>query len=215
MVRLNSASLNGVGLNALGEKPIGASGGAAPSYPNGVYVQHIDKKLYTEEEWTAAGFGNNVANGVAVITDNARFVIAKNSIGLRAWSSNTSAAIDGIMLTSNSAAALTDFAGYNNTQLMLATDTSGAGFLCANYTFPNGDKGYLPALGELYEAYVNKAKIDSLMSLIGGNALSATYYTWSSTQCGSDKAWSMFLKDSYQSQGAKTATNWVRAFTRL
>ena len=192
-----------------------SGGGEAPSYKNGVYVQHIDRKLYTEEEWAAAGFANDAANGVAVVTDNARFVIAKNDLGTMAWSSDTSTAIDGIMLESDVATAKTDFAGYNNTQLMLATDTSGAGYSCANFTFPNGAKGYLPALGEMNEAYANKSKINSLMTKIGGKGFLSNIY-WSSTQCSSDKAWGWAWSFGSPSPSIKLTTNfYVRAFTSL
>lgn len=183
--------------------------------PLGVFVQHVDGTLCTEDDWTSGGFSNDEANGVAVVTDNARFVIAKNDLGQMAWSSNTSTAVDGIMLAPDSATALTDFAGYNNTQLMLATDTSGAGYSCANFTFPNGDKGYLPALGELREAYANKSKINSLMTKIGGAVLLSSYY-WTSTQYGSDRAWILPWNNGNMSSDTKGfVSNYVRAFSAL
>lgn len=185
------------------------------TYPNGVFVQHIDRTLYTEGEWIAKGFGNDLANGVAVITDNARFVIAKSDLGQMAWSSSAYTAVDGIILTSDDATAKTDFAGYNNTQLMLATDTSGAGYSCANFTFPNGDKGYLPALGELNEAYVNKSKINSLMTKIGGAELRLNSY-WSSTQGSSHNSWALDLFGCRTYNfGKSTKTSYVRAFSAL
>lgn len=183
--------------------------------PLGVFIQHIDGTLYTEADWTSGGFGNDAANGVAVVTDNARFVIAKSDLEQMAWSSNTSTAVDGIMLTSDEATAKTDFAGYNNTQLMLATDTSGAGYSCANFTFPNGDKGYLPALGELNEAYANKSKIDSLMTKIGGSKFQSGYY-WSSTQYSSIKSWELVWGNgSTGSYPKNNAGCYVRAFSAL
>lgn len=181
----------------------------------GVFIQHVNGSLHTEESWTSGGFGNDKANGVAVVTDNARFVIAKSDLGKMPWSSNTSTAVDGIMLTSDEATAKTDFAGYNNTQLMLATDTSGAGYSCANFTFPNGDKGYLPALGELNEAYANKSKIDSLMTKIGGVKLQSSYY-WSSTQYNSYTSWILGWNNGNADYYSKYATTYyVRAFSAL
>lgn len=183
--------------------------------PLGVFVQHVDGTLYTEADWTSGGFSNDAANGVAVVTDNARFVIAKSDLGQMAWSSDTSTAVDGIMLTSDEATAKTDFAGYNNTQLMLATDTSGAGYSCANFSFPNGDKGYLPALGELNEAYANKSKIDSLMTKIGGVKLQSSYY-WSSTQYSSSTSWLLYWYNGGTSIDSKSyASTYVRAFSAL
>lgn len=183
------------------------------TYPKGVFVQHIDGTLYSEENWTSGGFSNDEANGVAVITEKASFVIAKTDLGLIDWSSKPNTLVDGILTTTDKATALTDFAGYNNTQLMLATDTSGAGYACANYTFPNGDKGYLPALGELEEAYANKSKIDSLMTKIGGSEI--TLWSWSSTQKDAKSSWSRALHFDSIAYYAKDRDFCVRAFTSL
>ena len=47
----------------------------------GVYVQHVDGKLYTSEEWSNNAFANDSANGVAVLSMNDYcFVIAKNRL---------------------------------------------------------------------------------------------------------------------------------------
>ena len=66
---------------------------------------------------------------------------------------------------------------------------------CQNYTFPHGKKGYLPALGELYEAYQNKTEVDACMKLIGGKALYdssiSNYWKWSSTQYSANYAWNL------------------------
>lgn len=182
----------------------------------GVYIQHIDGKLYDEAGWTNGGFSNDEANGVAVITAKASFVIAKNNLGKIMWSSNTSARVNGILTSSDSTIALTDLAGYDNTQLMLATDTSGAGYSCANYTFPNGNKGYLPALGEWQEAYANKSKIDSLMTKIGGDAFSSYSSYWSSTQSSYDRSWRLGWSNGELTYNLKVSTgNYARAFSAL
>lgn len=180
----------------------------------GVFIQHIDGKLYTKEGWTNGGFSNDEANGVAVCSDNAQFVVAKAGLGTNDWSSSDETAIDGIMLTSDSATAKTDFAGYNNTQLMLATDTYGAGYSCAKYTFPNGQKGYLPALGELNEAYANKSAIDSLMTIIGGESLANSYH-WSSTQYSSTGSWVLTWFNGDRDNARKSTDKSVHPFTTL
>lgn len=181
----------------------------------GVYIQHIDGTLYDADGWTNGGFSNDKANGVAVITANASFVIAKTDLGKMAWSSNKYDLVDGILASADSATACADFAGYDNTQLMLATDTSGAGYSCANFTFPNGDKGYLPALGELKEAYGNKSKINSLMTKIGGAVLQSRSY-WTSTQYGPGASWRMnWLSGAMGDDNKYYADNYVRAFSAL
>lgn len=183
----------------------------------GVYIQHIDGAFYDEAGWTNGGFSNDEANGVAVITAKASFVIAKTDLGQMAWSSNTSSTVDGILTTADKTTALTDFAGYDNTQLMLATDTSGAGYSCANFTFPNGGKGYLPALGELNEAYKNESKINSLMTKIGGAEFrSSSNCYWSSTQDSSNKSWGLRWDYGHMNSSNKvTSYFYVRAFSTL
>ena len=182
--------------------------------PEGVYIQHIDGKLYTTNEWTLGGFSNDKANGVAVIASKCAFVIAKADIGTSAWSSNTSSNVDGVMQTDDEAVAVTDYAGYNNTQLMLATDSSGAGYSCANYTFPNGKKGYLPALGEWNIARNNRSAIDAAMEVIG-TTIQDKYY-WSSTQYSSNRAWRLYWTETYIENDTKRSSYYyVRAFTTL
>lgn len=179
-----------------------------------VFIQHIDGSLYTNDEWVANGFANDLANGVAVVSDEASFVIAKNDIGQKNWSSSTSSLVDGVFTTTDRELANTDTAGKSNTILMLATDTSGAGYSCANYTFSNGQKGYLPALGEWFVVYKNKADISKAMTTIGGASLGTTSY-WSSTQYSDKFAWSVILTIFDTSANYKSGTINVRAFTTL
>ena len=184
-VNLNSASLNSKRLNVIGE--IRSSVGT-PSYANGVYIQHIDMKLYTQEEWVAKGFSNDDANGVAVITDILRVIIAKEVVKAK-WASATMATISGIPFWTASNY-VEDFAGESNTIAMLEKDVSGAGYLCYNYMFPNGQRGYLPAIGELNYIYTLGywPDIYSAMLLIGETNIYGLVY-WSSSQFSSTKAW--------------------------
>ena len=182
-----------------------------PPLPLGVFIQHVDGKLYTTDEWTAKGFANSEANGVAVNAKECGFVISKTSLGFMCWSSDTSNEVAGILTASIKSVALTDFAGQENTALMLATDTNKAGYTCANYTFPNGEKGYLPALGEWKTAHANKAAIGEAMNLIGGTALDNNFY-WSSTQYSASGAWFLSWNDGSADGNSKYGDGYVRAF---
>jgi hypothetical protein len=159
-----------------------------------IYIQHIDNTLYTTEEWVTNGFSNEDANGVAVVAEEAKFVVAKTSPEGRVyWSSNRGALLEDICTASSIEAAKADLLGQHNTQVMLATDTYGASYVCANYAFPNGEKGYLPALGELFVVYRNKYNINNALNLIGGGIESISY--WSSTQCTATVAWYIDLEE--------------------
>ena len=182
--------------------------------PKGAFIQHIDGELYTTDQWSAMGFANDEANGVAVISDNAKFVIAKTSLGQTAWSSDTSNAVEGVMLTSDSTTAKTDYAGAANTALISAIDTGKAAYKCANFTFPNGAKGYLPAFGEWVDAYAYKADVNAAMALIGGTALSGNI--WSSTQYSAAEAWRLGWDGGYEGYSGKSSPySSVRAFSAL
>ena len=156
--------------------------------PDGVSIQHIGGNFYTTDDWAAKGFSNDDANGVAVKGEQYGFVIAKTWFDGVPWASDASNLVNGILTTTNSDEAKTDFAGAANTELMLATDTNGAAYICSNYTFPNGAKGYLPAAGEADVITKNITTITSAMNLISGNTI-PNNPIWSSTQYSSDKAW--------------------------
>lgn len=181
---------------------------------SGVMIQHIDGSLYTTDEWTTGGFSNDVANGVAVIDANASFVIAKTRISSgMIWSSDTSTLVEGVYTATNSTTAKFDYAGAANTALIVAIDTSKAAYSCANFEFPNGQKGYLPAMGEWTVAYNNKTAIDAAMTLIGGTAISGHF--WSSTQYSASAAWRIDWSSGNRTDEAKNSKRGVRAFSAL
>lgn len=183
--------------------------------PKGVFIQHIDGSLYTTDQWTAGGFTSDQANGVAVLDQNASFVIAKEDISTSmAWSSNTSSLVSGVVTTTDITTAKTDYAGAANAALIAAIDTSKAAYSCANYAFPNGVKGYLPSLGEWAIAYANKSKVVAAMTLIGGTAIASNYY-WSSTQYNAVVAWLLDWSSGGTDGHVKSRNNSVRAFSAL
>jgi hypothetical protein len=154
-------------------------------FPIGVYIQHINGALFTNDEWLEKGYDSSVANGIAIIDDAAQFVMSKTT-GMAAWSSDTTNNVEGLAAL-DSANAKIDYKGYSNTQLILKTDTSGAAYRCSNYTFPNKLKGYLPSAGELLIAYKYKATIDAIRSSLGLSAFPLRL--WTSTQSSADDAY--------------------------
>lgn len=191
----------------------------------GVYIQHVNGSLHTEAEWTAGGYSNNDANGVAVISETfPSFVISpKKIISFAEWG-GYGKTVSGILTGTSESYALTDYDGYGNTPKIIkqcAGYTNNyitgapAAEACADYIFPNGAKGYLPALGEWAAAHANKSAIDSAISLIGGEAITAGYLS-SSTQYDSSKHWGLV----WQASGTKGSlykysSYPVRAFTLI
>lgn len=172
--------------------------------PNGVYIQHINGKLYSTNTWVEKGFVHNDANGVAVCSNEAAFVIAKERKANRFGGKGKIVA--GIVTTTNKDEALLDFMGLHNTSAIVTElngyiDTEGtsgspAASVCANYVFPNGKKGYLPSMGEFSIIARYMADIETALSYIGGSKISTGNFFWLSTQGDSTSEWSAYVTQS-------------------
>lgn len=177
-----------------------------------LYIQHVDGSLYTADEWTAGGYSNEDANGVAFVMGiHDSFVVAKEDLeGTYKWGGRGKWITD-IVTEASSSSAVLDFDGAGNTskiidQLTGYTDFYGitgapAAEACAAYTFPNGKKGFLPALGQLMAFNNNRSNFNKLMSLIGGNPLGSSYEYWSSTQDSTNSntgPYSWYVNSSFQ-----------------
>jgi hypothetical protein len=186
---------------------------------NGVYIMHKSRKLIRKECWF---FPNDEASGEAVKTDNCAFVIAKEEQTSIEWG-GYGTLINGCTTTTDESTAKKDYSGKQNTDAIvsqLGTSDTYAARYCKEYTFPHGVQGYLPALGELYEAYQNKSEVDVCMSLIGGEPLYDlgidNYLKWSSTQFSAHNAWYFHFYDDnlYYSNNKddSSSTNCARPF---
>ena len=198
---------------------------------NGVFIQHKDSRLFTEEEWLAAGYSGEMANGVAVIDDTTGFVVSKYDIGKFQWGGHIN--VDGIFTTTNSNSVRYDIEGRKNTEAIIAqlkgvTDEfSGivgapAAEACANYIFPNKQNGYLPAMREVMMMESNRKAINNLLGIIGGDELgwydgySTEFIIWSSSQESKDYAWAYFVSFSKDARvKAKSDKHIVRPVTEL
>ena len=180
----------------------------------GVYIQHVDGSLYTETEWTAGGYANSDANGVAVLSSDASFVIAKENVGSFKWG-EINKTIKNIETSTTVSIAVLDMNGITNTTEIINQDDAGlAAAACFSFTFPNGRKGYLPSLGEWDIAKNNSNNINSALTLIGGNTL--TGYYWSSTQYDWNSAWRGASASAINpSSTSKAQTHPVRPFTTV
>lgn len=181
----------------------------------GVFIQHVDGSLYTTDDWIGGGFANDKANGVAVITPNASFVMAPNQLSGKPWSSDTSTVVNGVAVASTAEDAALDLDGKSNTAAFIAegADSSGAAPSCANYVFPNGANGYLPSLGELKIAHAHKDEVDAALTVI---SLTTAAEFWSSTQASADKAWTLVWRTGAVASKRKSYSDkLVRPFTSL
>lgn len=150
--------------------------------PNGVYIQHVDGRILTTEAWLAGGFANAEANGVAVKDSMANFIISGDATFY--GNQKPYDTYKNIVSTSDSDTAKADFNGLSNTNIAFE-GSEGQNYIvssCVNYTFPNGQKGYLPSLGELAVMYTYKEDIISALSVINSQTNINSTSLWSSTQ---------------------------------
>lgn len=194
----------------LAVSPLGQSGVSPSEASNGVYVYANNGKLYIPEEWDTAN--NDLAVGVAVVTDDCKFAIGKTERNSGViWSNALNGSdVSGILSAIDSTTALTDFVGENNSRLIREAasgedSSNNAAHWCYAQTITvNGatKHGYLAAAGEWQAAYDNKSEVDSALSKIGGAAMFIAR-NWSSTEYSSDGAWTIRWSDGRWGSGIK------------
>lgn len=133
-----------------------------------------------------------------MISDNCKFVIGKSGSNIYngeiPWTEHAKGDIQGIPNVSLESEAIADYNGYNNSELIRASDLEyymGATNICYSYTITinsNIKNGYLASAGEWYTAYSNKSIIDNIINLIGGDTLLYKVF-WTSTEVDSNRAW--------------------------
>lgn len=146
----------------------------------GVFILDVNNRIYTSDEWKTSN--NNKAVGVAVLTDDVKFVIAPNELEKKRFYSDYIVPVPNIANYTTTDAAKTDYNGLSNTEKIVAAYDSNPIYVagaCSSFIFKNGYKGYLPSIGELWVAYQNKTEIDICMNRIKGDVISENY--WSST----------------------------------
>lgn len=186
---------------------------------DGIYILGIDNILYKDYEWSQP---NENAVGIAVIDSrhpNGGFVIAKENKNDLSWSKDgVYDLVSGVTTTTDSSTAKVDYKGIENTNAIVnhfgdSTDYS-AGY-CNNYTFPNGQKGYLGALGEWQIAYENKSEVDTCLALISPTCSMEDMYVATSTQNSQNSSWTRSWKDSSVIAVGKHSIDKAHPFSEL
>ena len=184
--------------------------------PNGVYILRTDNRLYLRTEWDAAW--NTEAVGVAVVTDNCKFVIAPIRGSSMVWNNDYSL-VSEVTNTTYESIAKKDYKGVQNSAAIVSkygNSTDYAAGWCQNYTFKNGKKGYLGSCGEWQEAYNNKSEINACIYIIDGDSIAVTDgRNWTSTQYGANYAWCLDWFDGSTSGWSKNFKYLVRSFAQL
>lgn len=184
-----------------------------------IYIQHIDGTLYTTDEWTAGGYANNQANGVAVVCASTSFVIARTyeiSPAIK-WGPHNGdiADLSGIGETSM---AMSDFDGKGNTEKILAAygDSDSIAKRCAAFTFPNGKSGYLGSAGQTNIALLNLTAINAAMAKCGGRSLTySAYYGYATSTITGNGYWYVNSSMNLSTNYSRTSTSMAYVFTDL
>ena len=185
--------------------------------PNGVYILSTDGKLYDPNKWDDKNNMNAV--GVALVTNECKFVISTETISISIKWGDNSTLIENIKTTTDPNEALTDYAGQSNTEQIVNQlgDLTGpdayAAISCTKYTFKNGKKGYLGAVGELLAIYDNIDMINEAMDIIDAETIPANsipYQMWSSSQYSPSMAWAFAFNNGSMIHVSKTNISGMR-----
>lgn len=186
-------------------------------YSSGVYILRTDSKLYTRYEWNKTW--NDEAVGVALVTNNCSFVISLENYQTSMWSrGGVRDEVPGVTTVYDVPIAQADYKGLDNSSAIISFYGAGTDYaagLCADYMFKNGQKGYLGACGEWYEAFNNKDDINDCISLVGGDSISGDEYYWASTQWSYIFAYVIRWNDKYISAHDKSWEYLLRPFAPL
>lgn len=140
----------------------------------GCYIQDTNGDLWKRGTWD----GTATFNGVAIYTEDYAFLVSGTIIKSAIATGTVFNTFDNKYSTED--AAKLDFDGYGNTACLDADDS---GYIALkNNLFPDGEKGYIPSLGELLVLYQYKNDIFALLNEVGIDTTDIADNTyWSST----------------------------------
>lgn len=186
--------------------------------PYGVFIQGISGTLYNETDWN----NQETPNGVAIVTENCSFVVALEDAHSSSSWGGYGKSVSGVTTATSLSVAQEDYDGEVQTAKIISglsgyydgyATGAPAAEACSAYTFPNGKKGYLGALGEWQQLIYNKDAVVSAMNKCGGADLFNQYLT--STQYNKASIWYLYFYYSEFKTDKKSVQYKVRAFTTL
>ena len=155
---------------------------------NGTFIEDTSGVLYTSSSWDSS----NTANAVVLITSACKVRMALTETALPIHSNYTDP-LENYITAKDAASAKVDYDGEGNTNKIIqfnaaygTNTTSYAAPYCKafGFTYPIGQKGFLPSLGQLWTLYQNKTEVDACLTACGGTPISTSTCLWSSTFWG-------------------------------
>lgn len=190
---------------------------------DGVYIEGLDGKAYTVDEWQSG----NSANSVVVANGDIKFRVAlTDAPSLMKISQNSYDPLENYMAAiSDNMAARADYDGAGNTAkiLQMQPSTEYAAGYCNAYIFPDGKtKGFLPSLGQLHLVYQNYNAVNNALYKCGGTLMgnfTYNFHHWSSTFWGFDEqcrsCWARNFYDGAIDAYCLYDLNYVRPFADI
>lgn len=155
-------------------------------------------QYYSKSEWNALETKPTAIGVFFVLPDGIRCLHGDVNSSVK-WSSNTSVTVPGCFASSNASVALLDMAGRNNTDAVLAAVSGGTIADAPIFTwadgisFANGEKGYVPSMGELEIIRLNLVAINECRSLLGQTAIVFDNKDiWTSSQYSANHSWGWY-----------------------
>ena len=194
----------------------------APPYPSeGVFLLDenanvLDKNAESYPVGTIKAYGFKAGDG------NYYAVDAEVIPDLQYWGGYNKL-IDSLESFTDINKASEDYAGESNTTKIIEaladyddgyTTGAPAAEACRAKSF-NGKRGFLPALGQLYDFWQHKSEVDSLATKFSLDVFQTDYYYWTSTQYSAVTSWVLSWYYSDRSISYRYNQRRVRAFFAL
>jgi len=178
----------------------------------GIFAYYSDGSLKNLDH------ADSSAIGVAVLTSNAKFVMDKANVSgdTKTFGGyNVDMSSIGVVVTTDATTAKADFKGAENTTKIINKLGSSSAPAAAACRAAFGGVGYLGTCGEWNEAYANKSAINSMMTKIGGTAITEDYYWTSTLYNASADSWKLYWGNGGTGGSGRGNSNYVRAFRAL
>ena len=167
--------------------------GSLTNPDSGVYI-YSNSLYYPSSAWNQEW--EEQAEGVAIITDECRFLMAPNPV-IGDWGGGEFTNVSDLTVIQDWREAKFDYNGRKNTEALLnAKDVMRKVEFtekCYNYDKDNPGKWYQPAAGQMYLIRQNLDEVQRCLSLIGGRKLKANEHYISSTAADGSHLWAISL----------------------
>lgn len=188
--------------------------------PNGVYIYDKDNNRYTKEEWALSSKEISDVCGIGISTDTNSFMVSTNKSGVNYAFGGQGTLISNVPMldtdtTQNIYIATHGFIYTDVIISQLGTGNAPAEEYAKTYVFGNGQRGYLPSLGELTTLYSYKTQVEEILHTLGLSLWGDISIQTCTQQGASVSATLYWPNGNYSGLGKNDANSSVLPFTFL